>query len=126
MNTASRWPSERDLAGVVGSRIRQEREHLGLSQRQLASQVDLSRSMIAKYEGGVHTPPVSTLIRLAAVLHVTIDGLLGRPGLEPSLGRFLQAVERMDEPTRRSVLDALDRIVKAYQTLFGGLQSETH
>ncbi len=118
------WPSAKELAGPVGSRIRELREGVGLSQRQLAEELQLSKSMIAKYEGGVHLPPASVLIRLAAVLPVTVDSLLGHPGLEPSLSRFLRAVERMDEPTRRSVLEALDSILRAYQTLIGGRRSE--
>jgi hypothetical protein len=72
----------------------------------------------------LHMPSASMLVRLAVVLRVTVDGLLGYPGLDPSLGRFLRTVDSMDERTRRFALETLDGMVNTYQALSGGRQDE--
>lgn len=118
----SRWPVEQDLAKVIGSRVRTLREARGLSQRALSQQLGLSKSMVAKYEAGVHTPPVGVLARLAALFEVTLDGLLfGQDAHDPHdlrLARCLRAIESMDEASRRLVIDAIEGIVNAYRILF--------
>ncbi|HXO26708.1 MAG TPA: helix-turn-helix domain-containing protein [Thermoanaerobaculia bacterium] len=47
-----------------------------------SQQLRISRSMVAKYEGGVHSPTVSVLVRLAGLFGVTLDSLLGRDDRE--------------------------------------------
>lgn len=52
-------------------------EH-GLTQKQLATAVDVSRVNLAYYECGVKVPSVAVLTKLADVLNCSIDALLGR------------------------------------------------
>src|ERR1700726_2050161 len=89
MNEPTRtWSSEAELAAAVGSRVKSLREERGLSQRALAQHLQVSSSTIAKYEAGVHTPPLAVLVRLAAILDVSLDQLagIGWGGGAPSRG----------------------------------------
>jgi transcriptional regulator with XRE-family HTH domain len=113
-----RWPSEQELAQVLGSRVRALREARGLSQRALSQQLRISKSMVTKYEGGLHPPTFTMLVRLAALFEVTLDSLLGRDVRDPRLVRCLLAIEAMDEPSRIVVTDAIEGIVHAYRMLF--------
>ena len=112
------WPPEQELAQVLGSRVKTLREARGLSQRALSQQLRISKSMVTKYEGGVHAPTVPVLVRLAALFEVTLDSLLGRDVRDPRLVRCLLGIEAMDEPSRVVVIDAIEGIVNAYRMLF--------
>ncbi len=118
LTTAPRWPSEQELAQVLGSRVKKLREEHGLSQRDLSHQLRISRSMVAKYEGGIHTPTVSVLLRLADLFDVTLDGLIGRGVRDPRLARCLRGIEIMDEPSRILMVDAIESIVSTCRMLF--------
>ena len=53
------------------------RQELGLTQKQLAEKVNVSKGMISFWENGIHEPTLSNLIRLAILFHVSIDYLAG-------------------------------------------------
>jgi transcriptional regulator with XRE-family HTH domain len=117
------WPSETELAEVLGSRVKELRDRHEWSQRALSQQLRISKSMVAKYEGGVHLPPVGVLVRLAGLFGVTTDSLLRRDSLlgrelhDPRLLRCLQEIEVMDEQTRALVVQVLEAAVNVYRTL---------
>ena len=69
--------SSRD-GSAFANRLREEREHLELSQAQLADQAGLQPSAISHFETGARTPALRSLRRLAQALGVTSDFLLGR------------------------------------------------
>jgi transcriptional regulator with XRE-family HTH domain len=114
----SHGPSEQELAQVLGSRVRELREGRGWSQRALSQQLRISKSMVAKYEGGVHVPTVNLLARLADLFEVTLDNLLGRDVRDPRLVRCLVKIQGMDAGSRVMVVDAIEAIVNAYAMLF--------
>lgn len=65
----------RPLLIFVGSRIRQLREEKGVTQRELAADLGLSASLLAKYESGDTEPPLRTLLKIARWFQVPL-GLL--------------------------------------------------
>jgi transcriptional regulator with XRE-family HTH domain len=69
----------------VGALLRQARERVGFSQRELAARVGTGQSAISMYESGAHSPTVRTLDRLLAAC-----GFQARVVLEP-LGADLDA-----------------------------------
>jgi transcriptional regulator with XRE-family HTH domain len=115
--TSSR-PSELKLGQVLGSRIKELREGRGWSQRALSQELGISKSMVAKYEGGVHTPTVNLLVRLASLFGVTLDSLMGCDVRDPRLVRCLVKIQGMDAGSRVMVVDAIEGIVNAYAMLF--------
>lgn len=62
---------------IIGMRIKKRRESLGLSQKDLATQIQVSPPAINQYEKGLKTPSTETLVRLASVLDVSVDHLIG-------------------------------------------------
>lgn len=62
---------------VIGNRIRKKRTDIGLNQKELAERVAISPSAINQYEKGDKVPSTETLVKLAKVLGITTDYLLG-------------------------------------------------
>jgi transcriptional regulator with XRE-family HTH domain len=56
---------ERKMPGILGSKLRKERESLGLSQKGLSRAVDLSRAFISSLELGKSMPSIESLTALA-------------------------------------------------------------
>lgn len=52
------------------------RQAAGLSQEALAKQLFVSRQAVSKWENGEATPDLNTLVKLAAVLQVSLDQLV--------------------------------------------------
>jgi transcriptional regulator with XRE-family HTH domain len=67
------------LRAAMGVRIRLAREGRGWSQEHLAERVGVGAEMLGRYERGVRFPSHLTLVRLARVLGLTTDALLGIP-----------------------------------------------
>lgn len=61
----------------IGKIITDRRKSLGLTQQALAEKLSISFQAISKWENGTSCPDVTLLPRLAAVLNVSIDSLLG-------------------------------------------------
>ena len=53
------------------------REQRGLSQQELADQLHVTRQAVSRWERGETTPNPETLKQLSALLHVSINTLLG-------------------------------------------------
>lgn len=69
----------------LGERIRHYRETAGLSQEALASQLDISRQAVAKWEGNRAMPSTANLLRLAEIFSVSVDELLGMQAQKDSM-----------------------------------------
>lgn len=61
----------------IGTIIRTLRENKNLSQKELALQIGVSKSMVNKYESGVRRPSLEVLRKICHTLGVTADTLLG-------------------------------------------------
>ena len=68
---------------MLGPRIAALRRHAGLSQAELAAQLQISPSAIGMYEQGRREPSTQTLVTLARIFEVSTDYLLtGQPSLQ--------------------------------------------
>jgi len=54
----------------LGRQIKQERESAGLTQAELAVQLDVSRQMVSRYETGHDAPAVDVLVEIARILDI--------------------------------------------------------
>ena len=95
----------------IGTRLREERERVQISQRELARRIGLSASLISQIESGQSKPSVSTLYAIVTELGVSVDdvfrGSNGHSGAvhgsgEGSPGADEAPVVRSDE---RHVID---------------------
>lgn len=102
---------------TLGQRIRTFRLAKGLTQTELGELVDLSQRQITYYEAAEGSPSPAMLVRLAEVLDVTTDELLGRRSSSPSpvaatrhmrlLHQFKQ-LEQLPPEERKAVLKMID------------------
>ncbi len=108
----------------VGRRIRNQREHLGLSQSELAASTGMSRQSIGAIESGTNLPRVDVAIAIAGALGLSVNDLFGGPnqavdaltGMTPTDGNV--RVGRVGEqlvasPVRRSSsgYESIDAVV---------------
>ncbi len=61
----------------VGTRIRRLMRERGLTQKELAADLELSPSALGNYIRGERRPPPSVLMNIAAYFGVSVDFLLG-------------------------------------------------
>jgi transcriptional regulator with XRE-family HTH domain len=66
-----------DLFAVVGDRIRAARQRKGVTQKELAAVVGLSRPSVANIESGNQNVQLGTLATMAAYFGVSIAELIG-------------------------------------------------
>jgi transcriptional regulator with XRE-family HTH domain len=66
-------PSAHAEAGALGARLREERERLGLSLRELARRLEVSPSLVSQIETGKTQPSVRTLYAIVSELGVSLD-----------------------------------------------------
>jgi transcriptional regulator with XRE-family HTH domain len=92
------------------------RKAAGFSQRELAAELGISPRMMAYYEAQTQHPPAALLPRLARVLKLSADELLGlersggRAQKQPSrrlMERF-KRIERLPLQERRELLKVID------------------
>ena len=69
---------------VFSERLAQTRNHRGIKQQTIASELRVSRPAYSQWETGRNEPPLSTIVRLCHILDVSADYLLG---LSDTLGR---------------------------------------
>ncbi len=60
-----------------GNKLKELRLQAGLTQKQLAEQIKVTKSVISYYELQERYPSPETLVKLSKVFHVTTDYLLG-------------------------------------------------
>ena len=87
-----------------GEKLRQLRKEKNLTQRQLADLVGLKNSVISFYEVGERVPSPEIIKKLAAVLHVSADYLLG---IERAETVDLYGLDENDKKLVRALVDTL-------------------
>jgi transcriptional regulator with XRE-family HTH domain len=104
---ASPGPLDRALeASKVGSRLRTERERLGISLRELARRVGVSPSLVSQIELDRVNPSVSTLYALVTELGMTMSDVFGDSAGENRVVRRLREESGLAErPETRLVLN---------------------
>ena len=61
---------------AIGARIKAARERAGLTQEDLAAELEMSPTHISVLERGLKAPKLETLVNIANALHVSSDMLL--------------------------------------------------
>lgn len=87
-----------------GKQLKKLRQEAGLTQKQLASQIGITKSVISFYELQERIPSPEVLVKLAAVFHVSTDYLLG---IEKEKTLDISGLDEDDERLVRLVVNAL-------------------
>jgi transcriptional regulator with XRE-family HTH domain len=118
-------PSKVTPSSPFGRRLTQLRLARGLTQTQLADKVGSNQRNISHYETVAELPPTAVLIKIAKVLQVSTDELLGlkptskaatMPSHDPETQRLwkkFQRVRELTEKDRRAVIRLINSLVAA-------------
>lgn len=86
-------------------RLRQLRKEKNLTQKQLATLIGVKNSVISFYEVGDRIPSPEVIVKLATVLHVSSDYLLGIDRHAESVD--ISGLDENDKGLVRSLVDSL-------------------
>ncbi|HEY8746271.1 MAG TPA: substrate-binding domain-containing protein, partial [Chloroflexota bacterium] len=85
----------------ASNRVRQQRLVIGLSQQALAEQVGLARQAVHAIESGRYLPNTSVALRLARVLHSSVEALFALPDAPLRIAAELPALAWMTPGPQR-------------------------
>lgn len=90
---------------MLADNLKRLRKEKRMSQSQLAELVDMSQATVASWEIGTRNPDASMILRLAELLGVTTDELLGASKVEDDaeLWALRESVRR--DPERRELFN---------------------
>jgi transcriptional regulator with XRE-family HTH domain len=102
------------------ARIAALRKAAGFTQQQLADKTEISRRMVAYYEGQAERPPAHVFDQLARTLRVSADQLLGRrPAakevqvpFDVRIWRCLRVVEKLSPADRNAVIKHAEALAR--------------
>ena len=91
---------------VIGSRIRQYRIERGITQEDLAFQINTSAAYVSNIERGIKKPSLQKLSEIAEVMHVTVnDFLYSSPyTINTSFDRDLQYMLSLCTPEKQKII----------------------
>jgi transcriptional regulator with XRE-family HTH domain len=119
MMTMARKPMPDADSERFGQRLRELRKGRGWTQAQLATQLGVDRAVVGNYELGLHYPAIPVLVKIARILEVSTDRLLGLGDAmvhelqDRRLHQLFLEVDRLDAGTQGLVKQVVERIVTA-------------
>jgi transcriptional regulator with XRE-family HTH domain len=119
----SRPPKDSKLSKTdIGARVRVLRDERGLTQAKLAAALGLTQSNVSAMERGDRGLTIHQAVKLARILHVTVDQLLtgersgpaanGRRGYDRRFLRRLEKIETLSKRDRQALLKNLDMFLR--------------
>ena len=103
---------------TFGKKLRECREVKNLSQKELASILNTSYSVIGKYERDEMTPSIDVAKRIAKILDTTVGYLLGETEQEnifkdPAMLNRFNDIEKLDNENKNHILTVVDGFIQA-------------
>jgi transcriptional regulator with XRE-family HTH domain len=116
----SSLPYDEDMVKTA-SRLKAFREAAGLSQRELARQIDQDQSNVRYWENSGNLPRSDVLLPMAKVLGVTVEELLGEPKprrvVAPGgkVRQTFEAVSRLPRSRQEQILKVVRALLAQHQ-----------
>ena len=95
---------------AIGARIKAARERAGITQEDLAAELEMSPTHISVLERGLKAPKLETLVNIANALHVSSDMLLQDVVLYAADGlasELSAAISKLSPKEQERVLNAI-------------------
>ena len=108
---------EKKFFRELGVRVAQLRKEQNLTQQSLAEALGTTQQQVASYEVARLRIPASMLPRLARVLGVSLEALIGeeekpaKRGPTPKLQRQLERLSNLPKPKQRFVIEMLETVL---------------
>lgn len=87
----------------IGKRISEQRKSMGLTQEQLAEQMDVSIQMISNLERGIKAIRIDNLIRLSEILNVSTDYILTGQYSNSDINILAEQISQLAEDKRKMI-----------------------
>ncbi len=78
----------------IGEKIKENREKLGISQRELGRRIEMSGQLISKIESGMATPSIDTINKIATLFDVQVSSFLEDNNNESFSYRLICDIEK--------------------------------
>ena len=91
-----------------GLRLRELREAKHLSQSDVASRLNVSRSTVSGYESNTTTPSLEQFTRLAILYHTSLDYMMGLDN------RVCFYLDGLSENQQQTILDVVNRLKQSF------------
>lgn len=95
----------------ISKRLKETRQQMNMSQVDLAEQLNVSPAAISQYESGEKKPTIANFLKLAKILEVSTDYLLGDQKEDSKNPQTIQDVfpglESMSKNDQKHVLDEM-------------------
>lgn len=108
----------------MGDMIRQYRQHKEITQKDLANELNVTPQAVSRWETGSSVPDIEVLLKLARLLHISVDELLGNQRgsdseiCEEELRNFFAEGQPMGPVLNQKQIDAImGPMPKADQTV---------
>lgn len=117
------WERESiDMEGFV-ERLRKARTARRLTQARLAELLEVSARVYNRWERGTSIPKLDTVVKIAEILEVTVDELVGRRELSesafrirnPKLHKLYSEIDQLSDEDQQAAVILLDSLVKRSQ-----------
>jgi transcriptional regulator with XRE-family HTH domain len=102
--------------------LKQLRESRGLTQARLAGLIAVSPRVYNRWETGAAAPRLDTLVKIADILNVTLDELVGRSESfseveirNPRLHALYRHINHLSDEDQQALIILLDSLVKRSQ-----------
>lgn len=110
-----------EITASFPERLRRLRRERDWSQGQLAQKIDIDAQRISKYERGLSSPPIETLIPIARALDVSLDYLLTGKASGAEKLKNAKLIERIEELEKlpgeyqETLISVLDSFIKRHK-----------
>jgi transcriptional regulator with XRE-family HTH domain len=101
--------------------LRRLRKNKDWSQGQLAQKAGIDLQKISKYERGISSPPIATLVKIAKALDVSLDYLVTGKNSSTEKMKNTQLVKKMEEienlplEYQKTLISVLDSFIKRHK-----------
>ena len=92
----------------LGTRLREIRAARNLTQKDIADQLNISRSTYAHYELGSREPDIETLKRISAILNVSLDYISGNTSCQQTADQLIEYLSSQAESSPDLRISDLD------------------
>jgi transcriptional regulator with XRE-family HTH domain len=103
---------------LIGRRLREVRQHRGLTQAEVSEQLGVDQTVVSNYERGAARVHGALIAAFATVLRTSADEILGlkapkKDGVAPDrrLLRRLEEIEKLPRSEKQALLKTIDRFV---------------
>lgn len=105
-----------DMSEKIGDKIKKYRMSIKMTQAEFADRLGITGASVSAYENGTRQPSYYTLVKIANILGVTTDNLLGRDRYTEKTINVSRLTDTQIN-TLKEIVDTYEKYNKMYEIL---------